>query len=392
MERLLVVWCPSLLGEGDQGKEVREFLAVVQAVGAFCPWTEAASLGVCTLPARGPSRFFGGEAVLVERLVATALEVLCEPGSATASAPTSDLVRVGIADGLFAAMLAARSETIVPTGGSAEFLAPWSVSVLRRSELAVTLQCLGVHTLGQFAALPSRHVLARFGADGAACHRVARGEEGELIGLRDPSIHRRLKVVRGEDDEGERHLQRGFFGGASAAGARAAQALARLQERLGPEAVLVGHLCGGRSPAERGRLVPWGSKEAGRPSADAPWPGHLPQPSPVTVLAEPLSVEVVDASARPLRVTGRGLLVGDPGGSGQPAREAAPSGEAGPARLSVTGGPWQDVAAWAGPWPAAERWWIARRQRARLQVVTGDGAALLLVAERGRWWLEAVYD
>jgi len=61
-------------------------------------------------------------------------------------------------------------------------------------------------------------------------------------------------------------------------------------------------------------------------------------------------------------------------------------------RLSVDGGPWEQVVGWAGPWPVTERWWSMRRRRARLQVVTADGVARLLSTERGRWWVEALYD
>jgi protein ImuB len=83
-----------------------------------------------------------------------------------------------------------------------------------------------------------------------------------------------------------------------------------------------------------------------------------------------------------VRVTGRGLL------------------SAAPALVSVDGGRWEDVVGWAGPWPASERWWTARRRRARLQVVSTLPApgtpprqtARLLVVERGRWWVEAVHD
>jgi protein ImuB len=52
------------------------------------------------------------------------------------------------------------------------------------------------------------------------------------------------------------------------------------------------------------------------------------------------------------------------------------------------------IAAWAGPWPADERWWDpdGHRRRARLQVVTHDGVAHLLALEGGRWHLEATYD
>ena len=65
-----------------------------------------------------------------------------------------------------------------------------------------------------------------------------------------------------------------------------------------------------------------------------------------------------------------------------------------PARVSVDGGPWLEVTAWAGPWPVAERWWRPRlaRRRARFQLVTGDGTAWLAVVQDGRWLIEAKYD
>ena len=385
MERLIAVWCPALLHEGERGEEAREFARVVSVAESFCPWVDTVRLGVCTLPSRGPSRFFGGESTVVARLTAA----LAPDGRGDDDGGGG--VHVGAADGLFAAVLAARSRLIVPRGGTAAFLAPWSVAVLRRTELAVTLQRLGVHTLGQLAALPARHVLARFGADGAACHRVACGVEGELPGFRDRGVERRLGSVQGDGGEAERPYQPGFFGGRSAADLRAAGSFARVQERLGVEEVLVGRLQGGRSPAERARLVPWGSRGTGgpdggggeRPSAHrrdradpdpAPWPGRIPAPSPVRVLRSPAMVDVVDASGCPVRVNGRGLLASEP------------------TLLSVDGSPWQEVAAWAGPWPATERWWSTRRRRARLQVVTGAGLAVLVAAEREHWWLEGVYE
>ncbi len=393
MERLIAIWCPTLLHEGERGQEVREFARIVSVVESFCPWVDTVRLGVCALPSRGPSRFFGGEPTVLAKLGAALAD-----GPPGAGGRDGGEVRVGAADGLFAAVLAARSRLTVPRGGTPDFLAPWSVAVLGRTELAVTLQRLGVHTLGQFAALPARHVLARFGTDGAACHRVASGEEGELLGFRDPGVGRRLRIARGADGDGaadggggERPYQPGFFGGRSAADLRAASSFARVQERLGVEEVLVGRLQGGRSPAERAQLVPWGSRGTVGPDGDrssarrsgrsdpgdpdpAPWPGRIPAPSPVRVLRSPVAAEVVDGSGCPVRVDGRGMLSGTP------------------ALLSVDGGPWQEVAAWAGPWPATERWWSARRRRARLQVVTGTGAATLLSAERERWWMEGVYE
>jgi protein ImuB len=415
LERLVVIWCPGLLEEGPRGEEARRFAMVMDQASELCPWAHPIRLGVCALPARGPARFFGGEEAVVSRLTAAveeaAVEVDAKASQAAGAAPAGAAALVGVADGLFAAMLAARSGVIVPTGATAAFLAPFSVATLGRHDLAVTLQRLGVTNLDQLAALPPASVSDRFGADAAACHAVARGESGELPGLRDRAVTRRLRVARGEDpDRGTGNgtgtgtgvrpspVQPGFFGGASEADVRAARSFVRVQERLGIDAVLVGRLQGGRDPAGQSVLLPWGSPEvegsinasraAGRDGGGedsgtleaagsargAPWPGRLPPPAPSDVLQEPPRAELVDAEGNAMVVSGRGLL------------------HAAIDRLSVDGGPWQEVVGWAGPWPVTERWWEVRRRRARLQVVTADGVARLLCSERGRWWVEAVYD
>jgi hypothetical protein len=362
VERLVVIWCPELLEEGPRGEEARRFARVVARAAELCPWTHPVRLGVCALPARGPARFFGGEEAVVARLAAA----------------VGEEATIGVADGLFAAVLAARAGLIVPPGGAADFLAPWSVATLGRPDLAVTLQRLGITSLGQLAALPAASVSDRFGADAALCHAVARGESGELPGLRDRGIERRLRVARGEDpDRGDAPsapFQPGFFGGVSEADRRAARSFVKVQERLGIEAVLLGRVQGGRDPAAQSALVPWGSPDAASaPGTGAPWPGRLPPPAPTEVLRVPRRAEVVDADGRAVAVSGRGLL-------------SAPI-----ELVSVDEGPWQAVTGWAGPWPVTERWWAARRRTARLQVVTEDGVARLLRTERGRWWVEAVY-
>src|SRR5580698_1326088 len=121
LERLVVIWCPGLQQEGARGEEARRFVQVVARAGELCPWVHPISLGVCALPARGPARFFGGEAMVVSRL-----------GQAV-----GEDAHIGVADGLFAATLAARAGLIVPPAESAAFLAPWSVAVLGRPDLAV---------------------------------------------------------------------------------------------------------------------------------------------------------------------------------------------------------------------------------------------------------------
>jgi protein ImuB len=63
----------------------------------------------------------------------------------------------------------------VPTGGSAEYVAPWPVSVLDDDDLASLLVRLGLTTLGSVAALAPEAVLARFGSEGRRIHELARG-------------------------------------------------------------------------------------------------------------------------------------------------------------------------------------------------------------------------
>jgi protein ImuB len=188
-----------------------------------------------------------------------------------------------------------------------------------------------------------------------------------------------LRLVPDEVGPAKGH-QGGFWGGQRDGDERAARAFARVQGMLGPQAVVTAVAAGGREPGEQVCLVPWGD---GPPAAGGgaarqkpPWPGRVPAPSPATVPAIAVRAEVVDAHGSSVNVNGRGHASGAP------------------ARLSIAGGYWVDVAAWAGPWPLDERWWdaAAHRRRARWQIVTSEGCAHLLVVEGGRWSVEATYD
>ena len=112
--------CPDLRGEPDPDLQTaRRHEQVIAAVTGFCPDVEVVEPGVCAFGARGPARYFGGETALAARIIAA----LADLGVAG---------RVGVADGLFAALLAARDGTIVSPGGTARFLAAQPVSVLAR--------------------------------------------------------------------------------------------------------------------------------------------------------------------------------------------------------------------------------------------------------------------
>jgi protein ImuB len=471
--------CPYLVVvEDDPARDARAFEPVVAAIEELAPGVEVVRPGAAAIAARGPARYFGSEAAAGERIV----EHIAQSCTVEAQA--------GVADGVFAAGLAARRGYLVPPGATPAFLAGIDVAALDRPDLIDLLRRLGVGTLGAFAALPHTDVLARFGADAALAHRLAAGRDERPLAARQPPpdldvgqtfdeplervdmaafaarqlaerLHERLAGhglactrlgIAAVTEHGAelyrtwRHdglltaaaiadrvrwqldgwlnswrslrsrgpgapqatssllaalvspdaarpgpgaivrlrlypdgvvehagLQLGLWGDAGEERDRAHRALTRVQGMLGPDAVVTAVLDGGRDPADRIRLVPWGDE---RPEpAQEPWPGRLPAPSPATVPPEPLPVVVVDATGVPVRVTDR-LAV-----SGAPAKLS---------RKSETA----EIAGWAGPWPVDERWWAPEEgsRRVRFQVCLADGRAYLLTLADGGWTVSGVYD
>jgi protein ImuB len=192
--RVLVVWCPDWPDQGAEA-DARACEQVVTAVEGFCPRVEVLHPGACAFGARGPARYFGGEEALARKII----DVLACRGFAC---------QVGVADGMFAAQLAARAPRpagagqaaracrageadaalIVAPGRASAFLAPHPVGVLGDPELADLLPRLGIRTLGEFAALSAAEAVNRFGAQGSLAHRLARGLDPRPLVPRPPSV------------------------------------------------------------------------------------------------------------------------------------------------------------------------------------------------------------
>ena len=167
--------CPQLtVIDHDPGRDTRAYEPVIAAVEQHAPHVEVLRAGVCAVAARGPARHFGGEDAVAERLV----EQIAQRCGVEA--------QVGIADGIFAAGLAARAGLLVPQGRTPAFLSGLDVDVLGRPVLVDLLRRLGIRTLGHFAALPAGDVLARFGFDAALAHRAAAGCDERPLSPRRP--------------------------------------------------------------------------------------------------------------------------------------------------------------------------------------------------------------
>jgi protein ImuB len=186
--RILVVRCPAWPPPGEPEAAAghlpeptaRAFEQVVSAAAEFCPRIEVLRPGICAFGARGPARYFGGESELGRKVAAAVAGLGYECG-------------VGIADGMFAALLSARDSiriaapVVVPPGGTAAFLAPRAITVLGAPDLTDLLVRLGIRTLGEFAAVPAVQAANRFGLAGLAAHRIARGLDPRPLAARPPA-------------------------------------------------------------------------------------------------------------------------------------------------------------------------------------------------------------
>ncbi len=207
--------CPHLrLVAHDPARESRLFDTVVGAVGALVPRVEVSEPGMISFLSRGPSRYFGGDQAMGERLLAEANAAVGPSLGAVGG------FGLGVADGRFAASIAARAAArrdhgrgtdgmssvsrprgaawVVAPGTAAEFLAPLSVRLLTEvgglpDDLVGLLQRLGIQRLGQLAELPAADVLARFGHPGVFARAIAGGGDDRPPDTIEPPPGRRVE-------------------------------------------------------------------------------------------------------------------------------------------------------------------------------------------------------
>ncbi|WP_058233997.1 DNA polymerase Y family protein [Devriesea agamarum] len=185
------------LADVDEAADAALFDTAAAAVDTVAAGVDILRPGVLLVSAKGPARHHGSE----EAFAIEVTDALAERAGWECT--------VGIADGPFAALLAARSGRIIHPGRSAEYLSPHPIQALsdapvgpgwgHREHLAPEIQQgrstsakgssldiqdvigvltrLGIKTLGDFAALPPSAVADRFGPDVALLHLLALGGE-----------------------------------------------------------------------------------------------------------------------------------------------------------------------------------------------------------------------
>ena len=205
----------------DPDGDARRFENVVTAIAALIPRVEITEPGMLSFLAKGPSRYFGGEQAMAERMTDLATSVVAGADATGADATGADATGVtgGFGSrevpkliGRFAATIAAEragqgsgapatcpanaragrgwSVIVCPTASSRNGPPVVPSGVGRRlpcrcscwhrlrgldDEFVELLQRLGVRQLGQLAALSVADVLARFGRLGEFAHRIASG-------------------------------------------------------------------------------------------------------------------------------------------------------------------------------------------------------------------------
>jgi protein ImuB len=197
--------CPGLdVVAADPGRDARAWEPVVAAVEVLTPAVEVLAAGALCFSARAASRYYGGDQALADRIR--------EATESAGLVPGYPGCRIGVADGRFAAGLAARAARshgsqgeaearsrgsqgearagggvlVIPPGGSRAWLAPQPVQALGPAlgDLTDLLFRLGLRTLGDLAALPGPTVLGRFGLEGQAARRLAMGGDDRAVQAR----------------------------------------------------------------------------------------------------------------------------------------------------------------------------------------------------------------
>ena len=187
MTRSVVVRFPALVS--PDVSDQRAFEAVVRMVTTTAPLVEVSSPGMIIFAAKGPSRYFGGEAIYVQRLHR---DIGTHVASDASMCRWMQRWGVGLADSRFVACAAAEmsasrgSPCVVQPDVTQEFCDALPVAALHRfgdisDETVDLLQRLGLATCGSVRTLGEAALIDRFGAEGRRISQLTNAADPSFV-------------------------------------------------------------------------------------------------------------------------------------------------------------------------------------------------------------------
>lgn len=168
--------CPQIIFLApDPEREGQFFEVILVALEHYIARVEVMRPGLAYARVKSPAAHMAGEESLCEAIINTIADL------------TGVEALTGVADGVFASVIAARQGKIIPAGHTGDFLAPLSISQVRhmavspgqRAEIdehLSVLSRLGIRTIGQYLAMDTGLVAARFGSLGHAVRQMIAGK------------------------------------------------------------------------------------------------------------------------------------------------------------------------------------------------------------------------
>ncbi|MBD3258297.1 hypothetical protein GF377_07675 [candidate division GN15 bacterium] len=154
----------------DQDLEIEQSNRVYKILQRLSPFVEESSPGLYYLDAAGMTLLYQNDRQFADCII-------------TDTRPVGYPVQVGIANNKYVARIAAErsavnAATVVAINREARFLKPLPINQAHLPDDTVAmLRDLGLYTLGQVASFPANELRHRFGPDGFALAKLARGDD-----------------------------------------------------------------------------------------------------------------------------------------------------------------------------------------------------------------------
>lgn len=175
----------------DPERDARYFLNVAEQLDQVVATIEIIRPGLVLVDATAAARYHGSEEVVAQHC----LDAVAHCGNDCS---------VGIADDITTAIIAARAGSVVGEGRAAtrRFLAQQPTKVLMsepalgcEAETVMSLIHVGLHNLGDIAALNATALATRFGHAGARCHAIATGRYYRTVSSPPPGADLTVTLV-----------------------------------------------------------------------------------------------------------------------------------------------------------------------------------------------------